>query len=135
MKVCKILDNLNNANIVYLELNFKRKNKNKGINEKTYFIDINENLKFVLSTNKGILKELTMYQLVLKLFVWYDKHKVCFCLANYLNNLRIDNLVLFNKIFNKYFDNKELLNTLNYSNLDIFTKQTLIKKELIKKYA
>ena len=135
MKVCKLLDNANNVNIVYLELNFKRKNKNKGIYENTYFIDINENLKFVLSTNKGNVKELTLYQLVLHLFVWYDKHKVCFCLANYLNNVRIDNLVLFNKIFNKYFDNKELLNTLNYSNLDNFTKQTLIKNDLWKKYA
>ena len=134
MKVCKILDNLNNANIVYLELNFQRKNKNKGINENVYYIDINDSLKFVLSSNKGILKECTLNTLMLELLVWYDKKKVYFCLANFLNELRIDNLVLFNKLFKKYFDNKELLNTLNYSNLDKFTKHILLRKELLKMY-
>ena len=134
MKVCKILDNLNNANIVYLELNFQRKNKNKGINENVYYIDINDSLKFVLSSNKGILKECTLNTLMLELLLWYDKQKLYFCLANFLNEIRIDNLVLFNKLFKKYFDNKELLNTLNYSNLDKFTKHILLRKELLKMY-
>lgn len=134
MKVCKILDNSNNAINVFLELEFKRKNKRKDIYENKYYIDINENLNFVLSSNKGILKECSLNTLMLELMIWYQKDKLYFCLANFFNAIRIENLVIFNKVFNKYFNNKELLNTLNYSNLDNYTKQSLIRKELLKMY-